>query len=169
MWAKSTLMLLMMIAVIAFSVDAPSGCVVNGVVKKNLMVQEKLVANDIALRRKILLKQTDVIDVNWLHSLNPKVKNVHGRMIWSSTKQHGIASFVGLPKSDASQTYLLWGFDLEDTTGKPFLLKKFKVKNKRPLQLKISPKKILLNPFKFELYLSDDQEDDLYPLLLAQP
>ena len=158
-------MLLMMLAVVAFSVDAPLDCLV----KKNLMMQEKTVANDIASRRKILLKQNDVIDVNWLHSLNPKVKNVRGRMIWSSTKQHGIASFIGLPKSRSSQTYLLLGFDLEDTIGKPYLLKKFKVKDTRPLQLKISPKKTLLNPFKFELYLNDDQEPDLYPLLLAQP
>lgn len=118
-----------------------------------------------------ILEQKDVIDANWLHTLNPLVKNVQGRLLWSSNKQQGVMEFVNLPRLKKNQEYLLWITDFSSGNSKPVLAiidsnAIFKKKKKTIMLFKGA--NFIKQPFKFELMLKFKSGEE-QPLLLAQP
>lgn len=120
-------------------------------------------------QKQNLLVQADVISINWLHTLNPLVKKVQGNVTWSSSKQAGIASFSGLPKTTDVQSYQLWVYDLESTYNEPISLARFKVARKKTIVINAHPDTIVKQPYKFELVLEDNKNSNIRKLLLAQP
>ena len=71
------------------------------------------------IQQQFILNQPDVINMNWLRTLNPLVKNVEGRVIWSNNLQKGVMEFVGLPEIASNQNYQLWIYDLIGKDTKP--------------------------------------------------
>lgn len=119
-----------------------------------------------------ILQQDDVIDTNWLHTLNPLVKKVQGRLLWSSKKQQGVMEFINLPKLKKTQQYRLWIYDLYSNDSKPVSAEIdetaiYRQKNKVIIPFK--PSNTAKSPFKFELTLEEKGVKDGQPLLLAQP
>lgn len=121
------------------------------------------------VEQNIILNQDDVINTNWLRTLNPLVKNVEGRIVWSNTLQKGIMEFVGLPEIANNQKYQLWIYDLEGKDTKPVFSDEFSKVTKEALLIPFSVKKTITAPFKFELLLKTEGEEVSEPLFLAQP
>lgn len=115
-----------------------------------------------------LLTQNDVINTNWLHTLNPLVKDVRGSVLWSSKKQHGIIKLYNLPKLDKNQQYHLWMYDLNAKNSTPISALKFRPEFKN-LIIPFTPKSIVGVPFKFEIVLEEEGIVGGLSLLLAQP
>ncbi len=115
-----------------------------------------------------LLIQDDVINTNWLHTLNPLVKSVRGSVLWSSTKQHGIIKLYNLPSLNENQQYHLWMYDLSAKNSAPISALIFKPKFKN-LIIPFKAKSTVATPFKFEIVLEEDGIEGGLSLLLAQP
>ncbi len=126
--------------------------------------------SDLILQQQFILDQSDVINTNWLRTLNPLVKNVEGRVVWSNVLQKGIMEFVGLPKIKDNQQYRLWIYDLVGEDTKPIFSTEFsKVLSDKYLIPFSSNSSLIKSPFKFELMLKTEGEDTSQPLFLAQP
>ena len=125
--------------------------------------------SELMLQQQSILGQEDVINTNWLRTLNPLVKNVEGRIVWSNILQEGVMEFVGLPEISDNQKYQLWIFDLVGKDTKPIFSKEFSEVNSKALLISFSAKELILSPFKFELMLKTKGEDLSQPLFLAQP
>jgi len=122
-------------------------------------------------RKQLILLQPDVIDINWLRTLNPLVKNVQGRLIWSSDMQQGVMEFNQLPSLAKNQRYRLWIYDLVGDITKPISAIVFKHSGNASDNYLISfdTEESITSPFKFELVLEEDGKENGLPLLLAQP
>lgn len=122
-------------------------------------------------RKQEILQQADVININWLRTLNPLVKNVQGRLIWSNTMQQGIMEFNKLPKLSTKQQYKLWIYDLVDDITKPISAITFKQSThvKQSFLIPFNTESPISSPLKFELILEEDGKENGVPLLLAQP
>ena len=119
-----------------------------------------------------ILQQEDVIDTNWLHTLNPLVKKVQGRLLWSSNKQQGLMEFINLPNLKKSQQIQLWIYDLDSNANRPILAlldykERYQRKNKTIISF--TADLVVNSPFKFELMLKEKGVEERQPLLLAQP
>ncbi len=125
--------------------------------------------SELALKQQFLLAQDNVINTNWLRTLDPLVKNVEGRVVWSNILQQGVMEFVGLPEIADNQKYQLWIYDLAGKDTKPIFSKEFSESNSETLLLPFSSKELIYSPFKFELMLKTEGEDLSQPLFLAQP
>lgn len=139
--------------------------------------------NKLHEQKTALLKENDIIQLNWLRTLNPRVKDVHGRVIWSTNKQSGVMVIRGLPKPNTTENYQLWIYDLEKHFNKPVPASiqrnsfAFKNGNGQPLIIPFQTDQTLEMPYKFELVLERKTNDvdqnknvtKLSPLLLAQP
>lgn len=120
-------------------------------------------------QQQLILAQEDVINTNWLRTLDPFIKNVEGRIVWSKTLQKGVMEFVGLPEISDNKKYQLWIYDLVGNNTNPLLSAEFtKVSLEKTLIL-FSSKSFVNSPFKFELLLKTDGEETSQPLFLAQP
>ena len=115
-----------------------------------------------------LLTQDDVINTNWLHTLNPLVKDVRGSVLWSSKKQRGIIKLYNLPKLDKNQQYHLWMYDLNAKNSAPISALIFQPEFKN-LIIPFTTKSIVTTPFKFEIVLEEEGIEGGLSLLLAQP
>jgi len=115
-----------------------------------------------------LLAQDDVINTNWLHTLNPLVKNVKGSVLWSSKEQHGIIKLYNLPSLGKKQKYHLWIYDLNAKNSAPISALVFDAKYEN-LIIPFRPEKHVVSPFKFEIMLEEEGVEDGLSLLLAQP
>lgn len=140
--------------------------------KKNLNNQVLIKESESYIHKLGILQEKDVIDTNWLHTLNPLVKKVQGRLLWSSKKQQGLMEFINLPKLKKNQQFQLWIYDLDTEVNKPVLAtlnhaENYRVKNKIIIPFSVSS--TVKSPFKFELMLQEKGVDDAQPLLLAQP
>lgn len=126
--------------------------------------------SELYIQKLGVLQQDDVIDVNWLHTLNPLVKKVKGRLLWSSEKQYGFMEFINLPVLEKSQRYRLWIYDLYSNRKAvsaiidPSKIFKHKVRIVMPFKAAAT----IESPFKFELMLEESGKEE-QPLLLAQP
>lgn len=125
--------------------------------------------SEIILQQQLILDQNDAINTNWLRTLNPLVKNVEGRVVWSTTLQKGVMEFFDLPKISDNQKYQLWIYDLTEKDSKPIFLKEFSDVNTNLMLVPFSPKDLILSPFKFELMLKTEGQELNQPLFLAQP
>lgn len=130
---------------------------------------QETIQSALVLEQQFILTQTDVIDTNWLRTLNPLVKNVEGRVIWSNVLQKGVMEFVGLPKIDKNQQYRLWIYDLVGEDTKPIFSKEFSKVLSDKFLISFSSKALIKSPFKFELMLKTEGEEISQPLFLAQP
>ena len=140
--------------------------------KKNLRSQNMAQEAENYIQKQGILQQKDLIDTNWLHTLNPLVKKVQGRLLWSSNKQQGLMEFINLPKLKKKQQFILWIYDLNSNGNRPILAniqhsKSFRLKNK--IIMPFSATARVKNPFKFELVLKEEGKETAQPLLLAQP
>jgi hypothetical protein len=128
-------------------------------------------------QQQILLKQADIINTNWLRTLNAQVKNVQGNVIWSTNKQFGVASFKNLPKTKENQQYRLWVYDLSKKADKRISTAHFKKKTNGSSDFLVAmkPQTTIKFPFKFELVMeqstkpANKKKIKESPLLLAQP
>jgi len=118
--------------------------------------------------QKSLLAQDDVINTNWLHTLNPLVKDVKGSLLWSSKEQHGILKLYNLPSLAEKQQYHLWMYDLNAKNSAPVSALVFKAKFNN-LVIPFMPESIVEAPFKFEIILEEKDVEGGQSLLLAQP
>jgi len=127
-----------------------------------------------------LLKQDGVIKTNWLRTLNNKMKNVQGGVIWNGKQQQGIIHVQYLPKTIKQQYYRLWIYDLATQANKRVSGALFQHKGNGVDEhlITITPEVPVKQPYKFELVLleSNDrnqakgrQDDNEHPLLFAQP
>ncbi len=121
-----------------------------------------------SLKQK-LLQQSDVIDTNWLHTLNPLIKDVEGRLLWSTALQKGMVSFNNLPKINKNQRFHLIVYDLDDPSNKPVSALTIKQDYTGRFEQSFEPEKRINSPLKFELVLEEKGSDSSLPLLLAQP
>ena len=135
--------------------------------------KETIQTAQIEIDKQRLLSQPDVINTNWLHTLNPLVKNVRGRLIWSNTKQKGIMEFSRLPALPDNQHYRLYIYDLNSASSTPIPARfqtPIKPQNKSKTRLiPFATDTIIKAPFKFELLLEEEDSKNKQPLLLAQP
>lgn len=125
--------------------------------------------SELIIQQEFLLSQDDVINTSWLHTLNPLVKNVEGRVVWSNILQKGVMEFVGLPKIGKNQKYQLWIYDLVGKDTKPILSNEFTETTSTTMLIPFAYKELILSPFKFELVLKTEGEKLSQPLFLAQP
>lgn len=130
----------------------------------------QLIQVELNLHKQELLNQSDVLQLNWLHTLNPLVKKVQGSVIWSSARQSGIMMFENLPALGMKHSYRLWIYDLESRNNQPISAGVFKpVAAEKTLYIRIYPDSRVKKPFKFELVLIEANNSSVQPLLLAQP
>lgn len=119
-------------------------------------------------RKELLLTQPNVVNTNWLRTLNPLVKEVEGSLVWSAALQQGIVEFINLPKIGENQYYQLWVHDLVESSDQASLAAVFKGSKDEKLVMSFDTIKIK-SPYKFELVLHTEGETTNQPLLLAQP
>ena len=132
---------------------------------------EQLERTELEHLKESILEQSDTIDTNWLRTLNPMVKHVRGRLLWSSTKQQGVVEFINLPLLKNNQQYRLWVYDLEANNSKPTTAAVFKTIDivSGIFSQSFQPKITIKTPLKFELVLEEGDVEGVQPLLLAQP
>ena len=119
-------------------------------------------------RKELLLLQPNVVNTNWLRTLNPLMKNVEGSLVWSAVLQQGIIEFINLPKIDDNKYYQVWVHDLVETNNQASLVAVFKGSKNEKLMMSFDTIKIK-SPYKFELVLHTEGKAYKQPLLLAQP
>jgi hypothetical protein len=121
-------------------------------------------------QRDILLQESDILQSNWLKTLNPLAKKIQGDLIWSNQQQKGWMRFANLPKLAARQQYHLWIYDLESSVTKPISATQFQAdpRIKKEFLVEVLAKKIVKKPYKFVLTVESDAQPDQI-LLLAQP
>jgi Na+-transporting NADH:ubiquinone oxidoreductase subunit NqrC len=76
-------------------------------------------------QRDKLLNVSDLLQSNWLKTLNPQVKKVQGDLLWSSQQQKGFMRFFNLPLLSSTQHYHLWIYDLEHSLKEPISATRF--------------------------------------------
>lgn len=121
-------------------------------------------------QRDSLLKESDILQSNWLKTLNPLVKKIQGDLIWSSHQQKGYMRFANLPKLSAQQAYHLWIYDLEYSLKEPISATRFQSDPhiSKEFVVEVVAEKAVKKPYKFVLKLETDTQPDQI-LLLAQP
>ncbi len=119
-------------------------------------------------RKELLLLQPNVVNTNWLRTLNPLMKNVEGSLVWSAALQQGVVEFINLPRIKDNQYYQLWVHDLAEANNQASLVAVIKGSNDEKLFMSFDTIKIK-SPYKFELVLHTEGEAHNQPLLLAQP
>ncbi len=135
-----------------------------------LTVAAKKDQTPLILQRNILLQQSDLLQSNWLKTLNPLAKKIQGDLIWSSQQQKGFMRFANLPQLSSGQIYHLWVYDLEQDLKKPISATQFQAEphSKKEFLVEIFPEKIVKKPYKFILNLETEGQAEQV-LLLAQP
>ena len=124
--------------------------------------------SQIQSRKELLLLQPNVVNTNWLRTLNPLMQNVEGSLVWSAALQQGVVEFINLPKINDNQYYQLWVHDLTEANKQASLVAVFKGAKDKDLFMSFDTIKIQ-SPYKFELVLHTEGEANNQPLLLAQP
>ena len=135
-----------------------------------LSVEAKQDQTPLIQQRDKLLKVSDLLQSNWLKTLNPQVKKVQGDLLWSSQQQKGFMRFFNLPVLPSTQYYHLWIYDLEYSLQEPISATRFKADPhiRKEFLVEILPQKIVKKPYKFILKLESTSQPDQI-LLLAQP
>ncbi|MCK5895714.1 MAG: hypothetical protein KAG20_02850 [Cocleimonas sp.] len=121
-------------------------------------------------QRNILLQESDILQSNWLKTLNPLAKKTQGDLIWSNQQQKGWMRFANLPKLTEKQRYHLWIYDLESSVTEPISSTQFQAdpRIKKEFLVEILASKIVKKPYKFVLKVESEGQPDQI-LLLAQP
>jgi len=142
----------------------------------NQSISDSILSNQRALSKQktVLMKQKGSIQMPWLRTLSPLVRETEGNGVWNNAVQQGVMSFYYLPRTKSNQSYHLWIYDLESSGNEPISAAKFKIKGKVQEEwlIAVVPEKKIQKPYKFMLTL-DEKEGmsvvDAQSLLLAQP
>lgn len=130
-------------------------------------------ATPVALQdlREQLLADPDSVRGNWLRTLNPKVQDVQGDIVWNSKQQKGVMRIVNLPKPDPGSFYQLWLFDTHKSADEAVLGAVLRQGSGREeLLVSIKTKQEVPEPYKFELKQAfDDKSQAAQILLMVQP
>lgn len=119
-----------------------------------------------------LRNRTDSVSGSWLRTLNTRVKDVQGDLIWNPTVQKGMMRFINLPKPGGKQRYQLWIHDSRAPDGKPLLGAVLASgSGKQELFVALAADKPVLEPFKFVLTLGEPgaTEAESQIMLMVQP
>jgi len=154
------------VAAVIFTI---SSVAVNAYKRMQINPSVQVQQSELESRKQVLLSQEDVINTSWLRTLNPLVKNVEGRLIWSTTMQQGIMEFKDLPEINKNQQYRLWVYDLIETKNEPISAVVFNQISGVNFLISFDTDPDVSAPFKFELVLQTEGEEWDQPLLLAQP
>ncbi len=121
-------------------------------------------------QRDSLLNESDILQSNWLKTLNPLAKKIQGDLVWSSQQQKGYMRFANLPELSEQQVYHLWIYDLEYSLKEPISATKFQAdpRVRKEFVVEVVAEKVVKKPYKFVLKLETDAQADQI-LLLAQP
>ena len=119
-----------------------------------------------------LRDRTDSVSGSWLRTLNSRVKDVQGDLIWNPTVQKGMMRFINLPAPGNKLGYQLWIHDSRASDGEPVLGAVLESgSGKQELFVAIAAEKPVLEPFKFVLTLGESgaAEADGQIMLMVQP
>ncbi|HFC91394.1 MAG TPA: anti-sigma factor [Leucothrix mucor] len=121
-------------------------------------------------QRDSLLNESDILQSNWLKTLNPLAKKIQGDLVWSNQQQKGYMRFANLPELSEQQVYHLWIYDLEYSLKAPISATKFQADPhvRKEFVVEVVAEKVVKKPYKFVLKLEMDAQPDQI-LLLAQP
>jgi len=116
------------------------------------------------------------LQTQWLKTLNPRVRETEGAIVWDTTTQQGIMVFINLPKTKAGEHYHLWIYDLKRSQQEPISGGIFNTSGKKNSEywVTIAPTEHVMQPFKFVVLLEADkvsatETEKAQTLLLAQP
>lgn len=125
---------------------------------------------DVQQQLSDLLSTPDVVEYDWMRTLNPKAKVIEGGIVWSQEKQSGIMKFENLPALSEKQQYHLWLYDRntkEPISGAIFRQNAFDTNSRL---VEFQPKKTVESPYKFILSLENSSGDGEEQVLLrVQP
>lgn len=117
-----------------------------------------------------LLANPQNVRGNWMHTLNPKVQDVQGELVWSSDEQLGSMRLVNLPSAKQAGAYQLWIYDTHRTQDEPVLGATLPaLLPKGESYVTIRPASPVTEPYKFMLTAQQPDAPDLQTLLMVQP
>ncbi len=158
------------VALASVSLITLSSTALNLAKNSRLTIAAKQDQKPLIQQRIELLAEKDVLQSNWLKTLNKRAKKIKGDLVWSTRQQKGVMRFNNLPKNSPNDFYHLWIYDLENSSKDPISATKFQSNShvKKDFLVDIVPAKTIKKPYKFILVLeAKDQKDQI--LLLAQP
>ncbi len=127
-------------------------------------------AGGMAELREQLLADSTSISGSWLRTLNPIVKDVQGDLVWNSTQQQGVLRIRDLPLPKAGHFYQLWLYDTHGNTADGIsggvLTQSI---GSEEVFMSIKADTPVQEPYKFELKLQNDQDENGQTLLMVQP
>lgn len=153
-------LLLLLLAVLAFYIA-----------QQLRVVQADTTPSDLQELRATLLADPASLRGNWLRTLNPKVQDVQGDIVWNSAQQQGVMRILNLPKPPSGSYYQLWLFDTQKSADEAVsgaVLRQGV--GDEELLTPIEPGEEVLEPYKFELHLQHtDATLESQILLMVQP
>ena len=127
-------------------------------------------AEGLASLRETLRSDPTNIRGNWLRTLNPKMRDVQGDLVWSPAKQEGVMRFINLPAPPANSHYQLWLYDSHSIKAPVSGAKFSQGSGKGEWFAAIYPETHIETPYKFELKLAPDNTDTPQQIMLmVQP
>lgn len=127
-------------------------------------------ADGLAELRKTLRAEPENIWGNWLRTLNPKMQDVQGDLVWSPAKQQGVMRFINLPAPPANTYYQLWLYDIRNIKAPVSGAKFTQGSGKGEWYAAIYPETHIDTPYKFELKLeSGNKNTPALLMLMVQP
>ena len=123
-----------------------------------------------------LIANETSIQTPWLKTLNPLVQETEGTLVWNTTRQQGVMSFINLPTPKKGEHYHVWLYDLQRNQQDPISGGTFITAGEKNTEywVAITPQAEVIQPYKFIVLLEDNhaadaQIEDQQILLLAQP
>lgn len=133
-------------------------------------IEQNQVSQHVA--RSELLSQPDVLNINWMRTLNPLAKDVQGDVVWSNQQQEGMMRFANLASLPSGQQYHLWIYDLASPADEPVSIVTFSpdLTLRSELLIPFTSSREISEPYKFMVMLEHTEPSlPSEPLLLAQP
>ena len=121
---------------------------------------------------QIMRESRGSVGGSWLRTLNPRMKDVQGDLVWSTAEQKGVMRFINLPKPDKGFRYHLWIHDSRSKDGQPVSGAILNAgSGKQELFVSIEAQAKVAEPFKFVLTMEDaaDKQQPEQILLMVQP
>jgi hypothetical protein len=107
---------------------------------------------------------------NWLRTLNPKMQDVQGDLVWNPSRQQGVMRFINLPNPPAGMFYQLWLYDSHSINSSVSGAKFQRGSGTGEWYAAIYPTTHVETPYKFELKLeSDNKNTPPQIMLMVQP
>ena len=120
-----------------------------------------------------LRNKNESIGGNWLRTLNPRVRDVQGDLIWNESLQQGVMRFINLPDPGKGFEYFLWVYDSHAKASQPVLAAVMaRGAGKQEIFVDIEPDEAITKPYKFVLTMEasgqrEPTDDSI--MLMVQP